>query len=205
MKAASKKIFTFAIFALFSYYSYAQAGIGGGYATSNISEMIEGQTYVYELTGFYLELNGKIEINDKLSATPTVKYVNATGIMPGSENRGQWKEHYLDIPLKLNYELANTNGFGLSLFVAPTFSYCLASQFKYEGIVGDFTGVVEDIYDVSGAYKPEDWAVTFGLNISLGDRVTVGVDYLLGLTDRSDADWSVIKRNGLNAGISFVW
>ena len=205
MKATSKKIFTFAIFALFSYYSYAQAGIGGGYATSNITEMVDGYTYSYELTGFYLELNSRIEINDKLSATPTIKYVNATGLLPGSGNRGQWREQYLDIPLKLNYERTNSNGFGLSLFVAPTFSYCLVSQFKYEGIVGDFADRIEYDYGVSGAYKPEDWAVTFGLTILLGDRVSVGVDYLMGLTDRSDADWSVIKRNGLNAGLSFVW
>ena len=64
---------------------------------------------------------------------------------------------------------------------------------------------MEDYYDNSGAYKPEDWAVTFGLNISLGERVSAGVDYLMGLTDRSELDDTTMKRKGLNFGLSFVW
>lgn len=200
-----KKFWTLAIFTTSFWISYAQVGLGGGYASSTITEVYGGQEFSYELSGFYLELNNKIEINDKLSATPTVKYVNATGILPGSDNSGQWKEHYLDIPLKLNYELAERNGIGLSIFVAPTFCYCLKSQYKFDGIVGDFTSFMEDYYDNSGAYKPEDWAVTFGLNISLGERVSAGVDYLMGLTDRSELDDTTMKRKGLNFGLSFVW
>lgn len=206
MKRIFKCVVMLTVATMFTaYQAKAQLGIGGGYVTSNLTEEASGLKATYSLDGFYVELDYKLLLNDNVAIIPSAKYINVKGPFPGSSGQSDWNEQYVDIPIKVAYNIVEGNGISLGVYIAPTLSYCLSSQWSANGTSLDFFNLMYEVTGYNGAYKREDILLALGLNAEINSKVILEIGYSMGLGNRYSVQNQSIKRKGVNIGIAYCW
>ena len=107
-------------------------------------------------------------------------------------------EQYLNIPVKVTYGFSLGNIVELGAFVAPELSLGLASKAK-----ADDTSV--SLYGEDGIYKRGDFRVGLGVYCDLIEKVRVNLNYNFGVVNRSKADGTTLRRNGVQLGVAYLF
>lgn len=175
----------------------AQLYVGAGYSYSPLkakydkSESISKQ---FDRNGFYLQAGYGINIGKHLGVTPGLEYEVVTKTEDGVKN----PEQYLNIPVKVSYGFNLGKIIELGAFVAPEFSLGLTSKTK-----ADDTSV--SLYGEDGIYKRGDFRVGLGVYCDLIEKVRVNLNYNFGVVNRSKADGTTLRRNGVQLGVAYLF
>ena len=166
-----KFITTLAILAVAAGSAIAQVSVGGGYLNSTKTQ---GNVKA-NAQGFYAGIGYNYSLAPGLTLSPGLYYSNLTskdansvsiwGINASSEITE--KEHYLTLPVNLNYGLTLVPG-ALRLFVygGPSLQYCLSSKTTTSGQIAGWGGTSDhDNLKANGStYTPFDVLIGGGVS-----------------------------------------
>lgn len=207
-----KFITTLAILAVAAGSAFAQVSVGGGYLNSTKTQ---GNVKA-NAEGFYAGIGYNYTLAQGLTLSPGLYYSNLTskdansvsiwGINASSEITE--KEHYLTLPVNLNYGLTLVPG-ALRLFVygGPSLQYCLSSKTTTSGQIAGWGGTSEhDNLKADGStYTPFDVLIGGGVGVDISNMIRVNAGYNYGILDRDSSDNTVLHRAGWHLGVSFLF
>lgn len=233
-----KRFITFvAILAAFAFASgeaFAQFGIEAGFVNSRYTQK-SGDNKVTDdpLNGFNVGLNYDINIVKGLSIQPGISYTFLTD-KEQSENianiqKGKMTvEHYLNVPIRIQYSVEVLRGLKIYAFTGPTFSVGLAGKKNYsvEGSIlgasinGDYSydyfsgkvssdNISKDVLDKINTgnfptYNRFDILYGVGAGVTLFDIIEVKGGYDWGLLNRlKDTDDARMSRNQFFVSVAF--
>lgn len=98
-----------------------------------------------------------------------------------------FKSQYIDVPITYNYFVKDTTS-GLFLEGGITPGFVLAANTKIEFTEDGETSIEEN--DVKDDFRPIDVALTFGIGYKIGNQVSIGLNYALGMLNLDDTDSS---------------
>ena len=193
--------------------AFAQVAIGAGYVQSKYTYKTGNSSGSGDsANGFYAGLEYKVPVGEVFGLSAGVNYE-----LLASKNynigaiSGNLKEHYINVPVRLNAGVNLGDQARLFIFGGPTFSYALAGKVDLGVKVGSFDiGGTYDIYK-DGGYNRFDVLVGGGVGLDLMDRFRVTAGYDLGMFNKlakgSDGTEPSTKlnRNQLHAGIAFLF
>lgn len=222
-----KKIGIIALFALISVAASAQINVGAGYLQSTATYQAKSGADVgsTKSNGFYAGLGYEIPIISGLSVTPGIYYSylysgdagsTAIGTVANASLKTNLKEHYLNIPVTVNFGYNFTRNLRLFAFGGPTASIGLSSVSHYDASVNVIGINISDSGDTDNYSGTENNPATYGrFDILMGAgagadimgkfRITVGYDW--GLLNRNvDSNSTAIRhRNQFKAGIAYLF
>ena len=183
-----KALFILVAMTLVSATAFAQVRVGVGYANSADRFKVQNSdVQVGTSNGVYGTIGVNIPVAGDLSFSPSVMYTYLTAKsgksgLGGLVSAGATsQEHYINVPLHLEYGSELFPNFRLFFFGGPSVSFGLISKTTYSAGIGGYT--------VDTAHRI---------------RLTVGYDF--GLLDRELDNGSITRhRNQLNAGIAFLF
>ena len=185
----------------------AQASFGVGYMNPNFSGADNGET----LTGFYAGFDYNIHLTDNFGIAPGVYYSyqfkNTESKVGTITSKTAFTEHYIGVPVNLNYGFKLAPDFALTLYAGPTISYGLLSNTKVtnnESVTGISTDNTFNNYENSN-YKPLDVLIGGGVAFDWAEmfRVTIGYNY--GLLDRNASENHTFNRSYLHMGVAYLF
>lgn len=187
-----KIIITLALAAVAALSANAQIAVGVGYQTKDYSNdgpknggIYAGVTYNYDLS------NGLA-----VAAGLDVSFLS------GKDSGINYSETNIGIPVLVNYAIPVADGFVLTPFAGPTFSYGL--NFK-----GENSGVSINLYDnnLGAEMKRFDVLVGGGVALDIQNLVRVSIGYNKGLLNRagSDDDDDKVTTSGLHFGVAYLF
>lgn len=234
-----KRLITFvaviAAFALASGEAFAQFGIEAGFVNSRYTQKSGDNKVTSDpLNGFNVGLNYDINIVKGLSIQPGISYTFLTD-KEQSENianilKGKMtvSEHYLNVPIRIQYSVEVLRGLKIYAFTGPTFSVGLAGKQNYsvEGSIlgasinGDFSydyfsgkvssdNISKDVLDKINTgnfptYNRFDILYGVGAGVTLFDIIEVKGGYDWGLLNRlKDTDDARMSRNQFFVSVAF--
>ena len=209
-----KSLFLAALLLLAEIPAVAQVSIGAGYVNSaDRVKTSNTETQVNNANGFYGGLGFTLPIAGDLSVTPGVYYTYLTSGTANSVGGGilSWagttKEHYINVPVRLEYGAEILPNFRLFFFGGPTFSAGLASKTTLTGsVLGFSANTVIDNYKDTDNYGRYDILLGGGMGVDLAKRIRVTAGYDFGMLNRyTNSDNIVRHRNQLHAGVALLF
>lgn len=194
--------------------AFAQFGIEAGYLNSRYrSKSGKEVTESEPLNGFNVGLTYNFNIVAGLSVQPGLTYSYLTDMEESTDlgftRKGRNSEHYLNVPVRLQYEFDILPFLDLKVFTGPTFSLGLAGYLRYDisgSILGsDFNGNFRYDY-FSGKVSSDGLSkeILDQINSTLAETtynrfdVLYGVGLGIGLFDcaelRFGYDWGLVGR-----------
>ena len=190
-----KKLFlSIVVAALTAICANAQLYVGAGYSYSPTKTKVEKVSERYDRNGFYIQAGYGLNVGKHLGIVPGVEYE----VVTNEEDGVKTPEQYLNIPVKVTYGFSLGNIVELGAFVAPELSLGLASKAK-----ADDTSV--SLYGEDGIYKRGDFRVGLGVYCDLIEKVRVNLNYTFGVVNRSKADGTTLRRNGVQLGVAYLF
>ncbi|MGM9789894.1 MAG: outer membrane beta-barrel protein [Candidatus Cryptobacteroides sp.] len=190
-----KKLFlSIVVAALTAICANAQLYVGAGYSYSPTKTKVEKVSERYDRNGFYIQAGYGLNVGKHLGIVPGVEYE----VVTNEEDGVKTPEQYLNIPVKVTYGFSLGNIVELGAFVAPELSLGLASKAK-----ADDTSV--SLYGEDGIYKRGDFRVGLGVYCDLIEKVRVNLNYNFGVVNRSKADGTTLRRNGVQLGVAYLF
>ena len=190
-----KKLFlSIVVAALTAICANAQLYVGAGYSYSPTKTKVEKVSERYDRNGFYIQAGYGLNVGKHLGIVPGVEYE----VVKNEEDGVKTPEQYLNIPVKVTYGFSLGNIVELGAFVAPELSLGLASKAK-----ADDTSV--SLYGEDGIYKRGDFRVGLGVYCDLIEKVRVNLNYNFGVVNRSKADGTTLRRNGVQLGVAYLF
>ena len=190
-----KKLFlSIVVAALTAICANAQLYVGAGYSYSPTKTKVEKVSERYDRNGFYIQAGYGLNVGKHLGIVPGVEYE----VVTNEEDGLKTPEQYLNIPVKVTYGFSLGNIVELGAFVAPELSLGLASKAK-----ADDTSV--SLYGEDGIYKRGDFRVGLGVYCDLIEKVRVNLNYNFGVVNRSKADGTTLRRNGVQLGVAYLF
>ncbi len=116
------------------------------------------------------------------------------------------KEHYLSLPLHVQYIFPFYGGADLVFFLGPEFSYCVSSRtslFYEEPVLGSSSRFTLD--NVAKGYKPFDVIGSAGLSVDLFGKVRLTGSYGYGFLDHAGKDYNILRRSEWRVGVSYLF
>lgn len=190
-----KKLFlSIVVAALTAICANAQLYVGAGYSYSPTKTKVEKVSERYDRNGLYIQAGYGLNVGKHLGIVPGVEYE----VVTNEEDGVKTPEQYLNIPVKVTYGFSLGNIVELGAFVAPELSLGLASKAK-----ADDTSV--SLYGEDGIYKRGDFRVGLGVYCDLIEKVRVNLNYNFGVVNRSKADDTTLRRNGVQLGVAYLF
>ena len=190
-----KKLFlSIVVAALTAICANAQLYVGAGDSYSPTKTKVEKVSERYDRNGFYIQAGYGLNVGKHLGIVPGVEYE----VVTNEEDGVKTPEQYLNIPVKVTYGFSLGNIVELGAFVAPELSLGLASKAK-----ADDTSV--SLYGEDGIYKRGDFRVGLGVYCDLIEKVRVNLNYNFGVVNRSKADGTTLRRNGVQLGVAYLF
>lgn len=190
-----KKLFlSIVVAALTAICANAQLYVGAGYSYSPTKTKVEKVSERYDRNGFYIQAGYGLNVGKHLGIVPGVEYE----VVTNEEDGVKTPEQYLNIPVKVTYGFSLGKIVELGAFVAPELSLGLASKAK-----ADDTSV--SLYGEDGIYKRGDFRVGLGVYCDLIEKVRVNLNYNFGVVNRSKADDTTLRRNGVQLGVAYLF
>lgn len=190
-----KKLFlSIVVAALTAICANAQLYVGAGYSYSPTKTKVEKVSERYDRNGFYIQAGYGLNVGKHLGIVPGVEYE----VVTNEEDGVKTPEQYLNIPVKVTYGFSLGNIVELGAFVAPEFSLGLASKAK-----SDDKSV--SLYGEDGVFKRGDFRVGLGVYCDLIEKVRVNLNYNFGVVNRSKADGTTLRRNGVQLGVAYLF
>ena len=190
-----KKLFlSIVVAALTAICANAQLYVGAGYSYSPTKTKVEKVSERYDRNGFYIQAGYGLNVGKHLGIVPGVEYE----VVTNEEDGVKTPEQYLNIPVKVTYGFSLGNIVELGAFVAPELSLGLASKAK-----ADDTSA--SLYGEDGIYKRGDFRVGLGVYCDLIEKVRVNLNYNFGVVNRSKADGTTLRRNGVQLGVAYLF
>ena len=190
-----KKLFlSIVVAALTAICANAQLYVGAGYSYSPTKTKVEKVSERYDRNGFYIQAGYGLNVGKHLCIVSGVEYE----VVTNEEDGVKTPEQYLNIPVKVTYGFSLGNIVELGAFVAPELSLGLASKAK-----ADDTSV--SLYGEDGIYKRGDFRVGLGVYCDLIEKVRVNLNYNFGVVNRSKADGTTLRRNGVQLGVAYLF
>ena len=185
----------------------AQASFGVGYMNPNYKNASDGKT----MTGVYGGLDYNIHFTDNFGIAPGIYYSyqfknSETGFFTVS-GKSTLTEHYVGVPINLNYSFKLAPDFAIVLYAGPTLSYGIISStnIKASGsITGISTNNTVNNYDDQN-YKPLDVLVGGGVAFDWAETFRVSVGYNYGILDRNASDHHSFNRSYLHMGVAYLF
>ena len=208
-------------------------GIGAGYVNSVNRTVPDGATLnTVGFDGFYLGVTYGLPIGNGLSLEPGFQYeflTKSRNILPLVKENDT--DHYIDIPVHLNYSLPVNEMMKFFVTAGPTFAIGLASQSKfsalgysavYDNYLGevdaDFLGsgimeyiaqlspYVSEYFNRGNGYSRFDVLLGIGAGIDLSEIFRFKVGYDWGLLNRYSNDTGATRhRNRLTVGVAYLF
>ena len=185
----------------------AQASFGVGYMNPNYQGANDGET----LTGFYAGLDYNIHLSENFGIAPGVYYSyqfkNTESTLATLTTKTAFTEHYIGVPVNLNYSFKLAPDFALSIYAGPTFSYGVLSSTKIhanESITGINTDNTVNNYD-NDNYKPFDVLIGGGVAFDYAEMFRVNIGYNYGILDRNASDNASYNRSYLHMGVAYLF
>ena len=217
-----KKIFTAVLAAslmLIGTSAFAQFSIGAGFVQSTDNVKSGNTKTSTPMNGLYAGASYNITFGDSgLGLAPGVYYSLLTkkdakeygGI---ASTKVDVTEHYLSVPVLLNYGFRLGDGFKLGLYAGPTMSYGLASTLRSKAdvelpIIGKVSSDSKvDQYKEGSEYGRFDVMLGGGVACEFADMVRFEVGYDYGMLNRYTGKSSDISRHRsqLHAGVAFLF
>ena len=190
-----KKLFlSIVVAALTAICANAQLYVGAGYSYSPTASKAGKITERFDRNGFYIQAGYGLNVGKHLGIVPGLEYE----VVTKTEDEVKSPEQYLNIPVKVTYGFSLGNIVELGAFVAPELSLGLASKAK-----ADDTSV--SLYGEDGIYKRGDFRVGLGVYCDLIEKVRVNLNYNFGVVNRSKADGTTLRRNGVQLGVAYLF
>lgn len=190
-----KKLFlSIVVAALTAICANAQLYVGAGYSYSPTKTKVEKVSERYDRNGFYIQAGYGLNVGKHLGIVPGVEYE----VVTNEEDGVKTPEQYLNIPVKVTYGFSLGNIVELGAFVAPELSLGLASKAK-----ADDKSV--SLYGEDGIIKRGDFRVGLGVYCDLIEKVRVNLNYNFGVVNRSKADGTTLRRNGVQLGVAYLF
>lgn len=182
----------------------AQASFGVGYM--NPTHISLNDT---NMNGVYAGFDYNIHLSENFGIAPGVFYSFSTKSDEYTSGLGSGKltltEHYIGVPVNLNYSFKLAPDFALTLYAGPTISYGIMSKSKGDvnilGIGGSAEG---DLYKNTN-YKPLDVLIGGGVAFDYAEMFRVSFGYNYGLLDRNSNDNATYNRSFLHMGVAFLF
>ena len=222
-----KKIFVATIVALTAISASAQINFGAGYLRSTATYQVKSGADVNNTlsNGFYAGLGYETSLMKGLGLSAGVYYSylysddagsTAIGTIATGTLKTNLKEHYINVPVALNFGYNLTGDLRLFAFGGPTLSVGLSSISHYDATVSVIGINLSDSGDSDNYAGTDDKASPYGrFDILLGAgagvdflgkyRLTVGYDW--GLLNRNvDSESTAIRhRNQLKLGVAYLF
>lgn len=191
-----KIILTLALAAVAALSANAQIGIGVGYTTKNFTT---GNDNTTAYSGVYVGGTYNIPLASGICIAPGVDlaFVGNSGTVATVDYKNS--EMYVGVPILANYAIEIADGFKLTPFVGPTFSFGVSSKHNDE-VLG-----TSDNYANNSKYGRFDILVGGGLAFDVMDLIRVSVGYNVGLVDRDANDNSSLKTSGIHFGVAYLF
>jgi len=204
--------------------AHAQLSVGAGYdyAKFSLRDGEGGKEPSDALNGFYVGADYNVRIWKGLGIAPGVQYEFTNGTVD-KESGIKFQEHYLNIPIDINYYFRLGSLFGIGVSLTPSFNIGLASELRQPG-----AGSI-DLYDiwneiglgeageslgVENPYGRFDFMLGVGLSVDLFRHIRVKARYDFGLVNRVSAIGDLdpdlagavkLNRNRLQVGVAYVF
>lgn len=216
MKTILKSLLAACLLAFSAAAAHAQPSIGAGY-NNVVMFGGEGETEPLDipLHGFYIEADYNLRLWKGLGVAPGLQYEFVNGNIDEGMN---FQEHYLNIPIDINYIFRISDNFGLGVFLTPSFNIGLVSQIKYGNEkldIYDFLGQVGEVFDIDKPYSRFDFMLGFGVSVDLFRHFRVKINYDLGLVNRlsrinrhegtDTIEKITMRRNHLQIGLAYIF
>ena len=209
-----KALFILVAMTLVSATAFAQVRVGVGYANSADRFKVQNSdVQVGTANGVYGTIGLNIPVAGDLSFSPSVMYTYLTAKsgksgLGGLVSAGATsQEHYINVPLHLEYGSELFPNFRLFFFGGPSVSFGLISKTTYSAGIGGYTvDTAVDHYNDYSDYGRWDVMVGGGMGFDLLHRIRLTVGYDFGLLDRELDNGSITRhRNQLSAGVAFLF
>lgn len=191
--------------------AFAQAYIGAGYVNSSDRTTVGNNLSTTATNGFYAGVGYTLPLSGGLSVTPGLTYMML--LSSGADSfgplglKGDLQEHYLNIPVHLNYGAELAPGVRGFVYAGPTVSLGLASSTKLTASIAGFSAdKTFDNYADGSDYGRADVMLGGGIGVDFNSlRFTVGYD--CGMLNRYTAGNTntTRHRNQLTAGVAFLF
>ena len=224
MKTICKYLSVVCVLALTATAAHAQLSVGAGYDFAKMygsGELFDEESNELEtpLHGFYIGADYNIGIWKGLGIAPGLQYEFTNGNI--DKNTGaKFQEHYLNVPIDINYRFRIADGFAIGVSLVPSFNIGLASEVRQEGNSFDLYDLwgsigLEDL-DVKNPYGRFDFMLGIGVSADLFEHLRIKIRYDLGLVNRlsglkdideifiSDIDIRM-NRNRLQVGVAYLF
>ena len=184
--------------------AFAQFSVGAGYVNSKTTLSSGSSTYSAPSNGFYAGFDYNVPVGDilGLSAGVNFEYLMSKDYKLAGVINGDFKEQYINVPVRINAGMNFGDGIRFLVFAGPTFSYGLAGP--WEAGAGPVS-VKGDVYKDNG-WNRFDVLVGGGAGLELMDKIRLTVGYDLGMFNRLPEDSNdKVSRNRLHAGIALLF
>ena len=173
----------------------AQASFGVGYMNPNHPAFEDGT-----LTGVYAGFDYNVHLSENFGIAPGVYYSFATKKKDLVLNQTMtYQEHYIGVPVNLNFSFKLAPDFALTLYAGPTLSYGIKSDY-----IGSITGTTS-LYGENSEYKPLDVLVGGGVAFDWAELFRVSIGYNYGILDRNANEHHTFNRNFLHMGVAYLF
>ncbi len=192
--------------------AFAQVSVNVGYANSKLTYSNSNKSKA-PANGFYAGLEYNVPVGDifGLSVGANYEMLMSKDYKLGNLLSGNFKEMYLNAPVRLNFGYEIADGIRLFVFGGPTFSYALSGKIDSNIDLGILT-----VGGQSDVYKDLNWnrfdvMVGGGGGIELMDKIRLTVGYDQGMfnklpkgSDGKEAS-NKLTRSQLTAGVAFIF
>lgn len=217
MKTILKSLSAVCFFAFFATAAHAQLSVGAGYDYSSMRNVIDAEGYeetAFSSHGFYVGVDYNVRLWKGLGVTPGVQYEFTDALV---DDGMKFQEHYLNIPVDINYLFKLTDNFGLGVSLVPSFNVGLASELHYDGRtldVYELAGQFGDALGVKNLYGRFDFMLGVGVSADLFRHFRIKVRYDFGMVNRFSSlkkqypellEEVNVHRNRLQVGVAYVF
>lgn len=176
-----------------------------GEAASNLNSLIDfadGMLTTKSRTGFYVGINTRIPLGNKVSVQPAVIYAQKGYTLQGdfaikgmeflgANASAKLQNDYIDVPVLIKVDVAD----GLQLFGGPQFSFLASSKLKVNaGLLG--INLLNKTIDAREQFNPWDMGLVAGAGYEFKNGFNINASYNYGLS-KIDANKNI---NGYNSG-----
>ena len=184
--------------------AFAQISVGAGYVNSTSTSKAGDKKTSGDSNGFYLGASYNIGISGGLGLAPGLYYEMLGASDKGSLWAGSTTEHYVNVPVMVNYGLELMPDCTLFFYAGPTLSCGVASNTKLK-VGGDKVSASTSVnnYD-NDSYGRFDVMLGGGVGFNI-NRFQVKVGYNAGLLDRNSTDAIKMHRSEVHLGVGFCF
>lgn len=197
--------------------AFAQFSAGAGFVNSTDRTKAGGTTTTTGLNGFYAGASYNIPLGGSgLGVAPGLYYSLLTKKDAGAAGtlavKHDLTEHYLSLPIHLNYGIAVANGVRLGAYAGPTMALGLASTAKVKTdvdlpIFGKITADSKvNNYKDGADYRRFDVLLGGGVACEFEDMVRFEVGYDYGVLDRYTGKSDINRhRSQIHVGVAYLF